>query len=165
MTFLLLLPDEEQQEFLRLLGRASVAEIPFIIAHELPLPELGRFSDMIHQALMVHLFPMLEQEARLLARQSPSLSDEEFDKQLHERVKKNMDIYNQEIGELSKAQLKEARDPKKRKVERDAEIIQLARQGKTSGQIHLAIKSRWPCTLGTVNQVIMRAKRDGLLPK
>jgi hypothetical protein len=119
------LSGEDQQAFLRLLGQNGSAEVLFLIAHELSLSELGRFSEMIHQELMWQSFPLFVQEARRLALEQQQISDEEFDKLVNERVSERMAEYDQKIGKLERARLKEARDPKPQNRERDDEIVRL----------------------------------------
>jgi hypothetical protein len=121
------LSNEDQREFLRLLGRSAVAESPFVIARELPLSELKRFSQMIHQELAWQSFPVFIQEARRLAREQPQISDEEFDKLLNEQVSGRMVDYDQKISELERAKLKEQRDRKSdpETVRRNLEICDL----------------------------------------
>jgi hypothetical protein len=107
-----LLPNDGKIAFVKLLAGMSTADVPFLIVNELPLPEKKRFSDMVFEEAVWQVFPMLQQEARRLLRENPNLDDEQFDKELHERVKQKMELYNREISELERAKLKEQRDRK-----------------------------------------------------
>ncbi|HTU88575.1 MAG TPA: hypothetical protein VMF69_00620 [Gemmataceae bacterium] len=113
-----LLSKEDKKEFLRLIGRCSTAEIPFLITSELPPSERERYSDMVNQQLISLIFPYLLRQARQLAREQPQLSDEEFDKMFDEQIKESMETYDQAIGELAIAKHKEQRDRKS-----DPEIV------------------------------------------
>jgi hypothetical protein len=112
------------------LRSVSTAEVPFVVCNELPLTEQGRFAEMMFEELLWRVFPLLQRTARELIREDPSLSDEQFDKELHERVKQHMDVYNREISELERAKLKEARDrkPDPETVRRNVEICNLRKQ-------------------------------------
>jgi hypothetical protein len=125
-----LLPNSDKGAFVKLLGSISTAEVPFVLCNELPLPEKGRFAEMMFEELLWRVFPLLQQTARELIRENPNLSDEQFDKELQERVKQHMDVYNQSISELEKAKLKEARDRKSdpETVRRNVEICNLRKQ-------------------------------------
>jgi hypothetical protein len=125
-----LLPNDGKAAFIKLLASVSTAEVPFVIANELPLTEKGRFAEMMFEELLWRVFPLLQQTARKLIREEPNLSDEQFDKELHERVKQNMDIYNRDISELERARLKESRDRKSdpETVRRNVEICNLRMQ-------------------------------------
>src|SRR5437867_478603 len=47
-----LLPNDDKKTFVKLLAGISTAEVPFLIANELPLTELGRFSEMMFEELL-----------------------------------------------------------------------------------------------------------------
>jgi hypothetical protein len=155
------LSDEDKSAFRRLFGQHLVAEELFLVMDALPLPEQARFTSTLDQKFIEIVMPDLILAAIRLARTNPQLKEAELVKM----VEKHVAGYYHTITEQTKAETKKARDPKKRNIERDTAIIRLAREGKTSGEIRRAIKSRWNCTPGAVNQVIIRAKRDGLLPK
>lgn len=125
-----LLPDEGKQEFLRLVGRISTAEAPFVVTRELDLTEQGRYAEMVFKEILWRFFPFLEQEARRLAREKPQLSDEEFEKEHHERMKQYAELRDREIGELERAKLKKQRDRKSDpgNVKRNLEICNRRRQ-------------------------------------
>lgn len=125
-----LLSNNDKVAFQNLLARISTAESIFLLAKELPITELGRFSDMMFQEITWHLFPILEREARRLAREKPELSEEEFDKEFHERIKQSTELYNREVAELEGAKLKEQRDRKSDPeiVHRNVEICDHRRQ-------------------------------------
>jgi hypothetical protein len=126
----LLLPNDDKGVFLRLLASECTAEAIFVMANELRLTELGRFSEMMFEELLWRVFPLLEEKARELRKEDPDLSDEQFGKELHERVKQHMEVFNQEISELERAKLKEARDRKSDpdNVRRYVEICDLRRR-------------------------------------
>jgi hypothetical protein len=125
-----LLPNEEKIAFLRLVGQMSTAEVPFVITSELPLPEQQRYSDMMFEEHLWQLFPYLQREARRLAREKPQLSDEEFDREFHDRIRASMENYNETIAALEQAKLKESRDRKSdpETVSRNVEICDLRKQ-------------------------------------
>jgi hypothetical protein len=125
-----LLPEEQKKAFIKLLASVSTAEVPFVICNELSLPEKGRFAEMMFEELLWRVFPLLQQTARNLIREKPDLSDEQFDKELHERVKARMEEYEESISELERAKLKERRDRKSdpATVRRNVEICDLRRR-------------------------------------
>jgi hypothetical protein len=132
----LLLSDEDKGTFFRLVGRISTAEVPILLAGELSIPERFRFSQTPNNELANRFFPILLREARRLARENPSISDDEFDHLFSEEIKKLTEEQSATIAELERAQLKEERDPKKRMTERDDEILRLRDQeGKSCGEI------------------------------
>jgi hypothetical protein len=155
------LSDDDKAAFRRALGKGLTAEHFVLLLGELPLTEQERFSRMIDQQFLTIAMPKLILEAIRVAREHPEAQEPELAK----RVEQQATGYYLDIKKLAEAEAKQARDPKKRNVERDAEIIRLAKQGKTSGEIHRDIKARWKCTPGAVNQVMIRAKRTGQLPK
>lgn len=105
-----MLPNEGKTAFLKMVGRISTAHAPFMIVNELPALEKYRFSELVFQPLTSQLFPILEREARRIARDNPGMPDNEFDKQLHESVKGLVEKYSAEIAEVERASLKERRD-------------------------------------------------------
>jgi hypothetical protein len=155
------LTDEDQAAFRRLLGQRMTAEALFLLWDALPLVEQGRFIALLDQGTCTVVMDKLALEAIRVARQQPPADEAE----LVETVKKRTAAYHHEINQLIKAEVKKARDPQKRQVDRDREILRLAKQGKTAGVIQLDIQARWSCTPGAVHQVIRRAKQDGRLPK
>ena len=74
--------------------------------------------------------PISLQEARKVARENPSISDEEFDKDLLRRVSDYMERYDRGIGEREAAKLKAKRDrkPDQKIAIRNVEICDLRRQ-------------------------------------
>jgi hypothetical protein len=155
------LADEDQAAFRRLIGQRLTAEALFQLWDALPLTEQDRFIAVLDQGTCTVVMDKLILEAIRAARQYPQ-ADEVA---LAEQVKKQTAGYYADINQLLEAKVKKERDRKKTKVARDRKILELAKQGKTSGAIRLAIRSSWQCTVGAVNQVMQRAKRDGLLPK
>lgn len=122
-----LLTKEHQYQFLAMLGRCSIGEVPFVVASSLEPLELKRFADFVFEEMTWHFFPILEQEARRIARESPDISDEDFDRILHERVKASQKHYDRELSSLHEARLKEGRDRKSdpRTIARNVEICDL----------------------------------------
>jgi len=155
-----ILSDEDQSAFCRLLGQQMAAEQLWMMLNALPLPEQARFIALLDRRFSEIIMPKLILDMIRAVRASPQATEEE----LARVVEKEAAGYFRDITKLAEAEVKKKRDPKKRNVARDAEIIRLAKQGKTSGEIRREIKSRWKCTPGAVNQVIMRAKHDGRLP-
>jgi hypothetical protein len=156
-----LLPNEGKSIFLRLLSQNTTGEQALIFFEQLPVIERMKVDNSWNSNTIKSLFPKMLAVAYELFQHNPQVQKKEF----MELVINSLAATQLTIERHVEAQLKQARDPKPRNVERDAEIIRLAKEDKNSGEIHRAIKSRWPCTVGAVNQVIMRAKRDGQLPK
>ncbi len=156
-----LLSAESKTTFLRLLGQQMTAEQHFLVYREMPTLERQKLTSAVFNQFAKDVVPEMLLEA---AKAGPKLPPGKID-ELQEIVAQRMTTQRESLRIFVQAQVKEARDPKKRKVERDTEIIRLAKKGKTSGEIHLDIKDRWPCSVGAVNQVIQRAKRAGQLPK
>src|SRR5688572_13214853 len=94
------LPHNEQRSFLDRLGDISIAEVPFLIANRLSRSEQFRFSKMLFEELAARSLPIFEREARILAREKAHLTDEQFDKELHERVKALLEHQGREIAAL-----------------------------------------------------------------
>jgi hypothetical protein len=145
-----LLPNEQKGAFIKLLASISTAEVPFLICNELPLPEKARFAEMMFEELLWRVFPLLQQTARKVIRENPDLSDEQFDKELQERVKANMEEYNRAVSELERAKLKEQRDRKSDPeiVRGNVEICDLRRQN----------EKKW--TLGRLAKKFAMAKQS-----
>jgi len=108
----------ERNEFLHLLGKISVAEVPWVIVSEFNELEAKRFSDIMFSEIYWRFYPSLEREARQMARANPGMSDEEFEKKFHEHIKEQKEHYDHELSALATAQLKASRDRKS-----DPEII------------------------------------------
>ncbi len=155
------LTDDGKCAFLRLLGRTMSVQALCLALDAMPTLQQAEFASMLGRQFIADMLPGLLVDAIRAGREYPQAEEAELAKMVIERQAN----YRQSVRELAEAELKAARDPKKRNAERDAEIVRLAKLGKTSGEVHRTVKSRWPCTLGAVNQVIMRAKRDGQLPK
>jgi hypothetical protein len=125
-----LLPDDEKLVFIDMIASQVTAETAFRMVSRFSLPELERFTEMVRSELLFNLFPVMQDEARRLAREQPRLSDEEFDRLFRERIKQSMETYNKEIYELAAAKLKEQRDRKSDPeiVRRNVEICDLRKQ-------------------------------------
>jgi hypothetical protein len=107
-----LLSDEHKREFLKLLGTVSTAEAPFLLVGKLSVTEQFRFSQLVFSQLLKQYLPVFEAEARKIAREDANISDAEFDKLLHERVKQIVEYQVNAIAELERAQIKQQRDRK-----------------------------------------------------
>ncbi len=68
-----------------------------------------------------------------------------------------LDMYAEDTSEL-KSKLKKHRRPAKN-ADRDAEIMKLHGEGKTAGEIVLALRDRYQLTDKNVNAVISRERR------
>lgn len=124
--------DEQKQEFLKLISPMSTAEAPFALSTGLDAIETKRFSEMVFDSLMWNFFPVMEQMARRLVREQPKLSDDEFDRVLHERASDCFEAYNREMAEVHAAQFKQDRDRKAdpENVARNVEICNLRKADK-----------------------------------
>jgi hypothetical protein len=122
--------NSDKEKFLQLLGSSSTAEAPFWICKTMSILERGRFCDMVFEQLMAQVFPLMQMHARNLAREGGNLSNEEFDSELHERVRLEMENYNQQIGELHAARLKDKRDRKSdpETIQRNVQVCNLRKQ-------------------------------------
>jgi hypothetical protein len=107
-----LLSNEDKNTFLKLLGTVSTAIAPFVIIQSFSRAEQYNFSQLFFNALAQHALPIFEAEARRIARENAGISDAEFDRLLHERVKAAMDLQARELAELERAHLKQQRDRK-----------------------------------------------------
>ncbi len=132
-----LLSNDDKRAFIEMLARVSTAEVPFLIAREMPPPEVERFSDMVFKEITWQLFPLLQREARVLAREKPQMSDEDFDREFHDRIKASMENYNKEIAALERAKMKERRDRKSdpETVRRNVEICDRRKQNRKTWSI------------------------------
>jgi hypothetical protein len=155
------LSAEDKSTFLQMLSQQITGDQALFLFEKMPIIESGKVCAELEQRYIGSLYPLMLSAAvkNIMCLPNPNEAD------LTRMVAMSVAVTHQAMRKAQEAKVKEARDPAKRNVDRDAEIIRLAKEGKTSGEVHLAIKDRWPCSTGAVNQVIIRAKRDGQLPK
>jgi hypothetical protein len=126
-----LLSDSDKQVFLRLISKMSTAEAPFLLMAELDPTELWRFAEMFFETVFWQVFPVMESEARRLARETPHLSDEEFSQTLHERIKTAMEQQETQMKLLHQAQFRETTSRTSKNVDlirRNLEVCELRRR-------------------------------------
>jgi hypothetical protein len=125
-----LLSDDGKASFVRLLAAESTAEFPFWITANLPLEEQFHYAGMMHDQLLTFLFPPLIAEARKLAKEKPSLSDPEFDRELDKRANAAMAVLLREMSIIERIHLKKQRDRPSgpETIRRNVEICDLRRQ-------------------------------------
>src|SRR5260370_32722094 len=93
----ILLSLEDKRKFLSLIGPISTGEDPFILSAGLSVFEQSRFAGLTYQALAPRIFPLLHQEATRPIRQAPHIPDEQFDKDLFERVSALFTQYGRQL--------------------------------------------------------------------
>jgi hypothetical protein len=129
-----LLPPEGQKEYLEQLR--LTAEGLFLLLHQVSPQEQYRFTEMIFGEIIWKAFPWLVQHAIEVVKQHPQASNDELYTLINEATKRSVEAYQVTHTELAKAQLKEKRDPKPRKTDRDEAIVRLRdEEKKTFGEI------------------------------
>jgi hypothetical protein len=104
------LSEEDKIVFLQLLGQGATADAPVRVAAELPPTERLQFASWIHDNCIADFLPRLVREARLLAREKPEASDEEFERALDEAFRQGMVSINESLTELAATELKQIRE-------------------------------------------------------
>jgi hypothetical protein len=157
------LPIEKQHEFWRLCGQSSSADVPILIAAELPLAERERFSkSQAWQETNGQVFNLMLVEAIRMAKEHPQLGEHDAIAELKSRVQEALDDWQDKIIPLDRAKVKRIRD-RSGKAEiaiRNAQICDecKAAQGKKAATIHrLAIQHG--LTPGTVKDIYRNRSR------
>ncbi len=119
----------------------------------MPQGERQRYINQLFGYLTELVFPIFAKGAREFSQATAAIPSAEFDKMLMKKVAESMEAVIGQTQEMTAAKIKEQRDPKKRNVERDAEIVSLHdEERKSFGQIGplLAVKNpTWRAKNGT----------------
>ena len=128
-----ILSDDDKTAFLELFGQNLNAESAWLVVNALPIAERERFTDILQETMVALIYPVLVKEARELAKRTHDLTDDQFDKELADRVTESSREYSEAIGQREAAKLKQQRDRKSNPdiVRRNIEICTLRNQDPT----------------------------------
>jgi hypothetical protein len=151
------LSKDDRDIFLRLIAAHCTGREPLMMLDELPRAELWKYNSMVFGTLIQTALPILLKNARELAKKNPSLSDEEFDRQLEAMVNDFVANERDVVSALVSEQNKEKRDAKPRNTDRDDEIVRLYDvEGKTFGEIPRMLILKNPLWCGKNGKPISR---------
>jgi hypothetical protein len=149
------LSHKEQWAFLEQLD--LTAEAIFLLLNRLDPRERLRFSDRVFAEMASRFFPLFIRQAVDMVKRHPLASLDQLCALAEEALKKSYDENQAALAELTRAELKEERDPKPRHTERDDEIVRLRdREGKTFGAIPRLLMQKNPKWCGEGGKLLKR---------
>jgi hypothetical protein len=134
---------DDRHVFLKLIASHCTGYEPLMMLDELPRAELWKYNSNVFGSLIQTALPILLKHARKLAKEHPSLTDEEFERQLETMVTQFVQNERDAVSELVREQIKKSRDRKSdpETIRRNVEICDLRKQNKkTWSQEKLAKK-------------------------
>jgi hypothetical protein len=150
-----LLSNEQQIAFLKLLGRASTAEVPFMINGELTIGEQQRYAEMIGDTAIAHLMPVLAAAALTAVREFPNATNAEIEQAIVRAAEKSFQEYDDHVSEIEQAKLKSKRDrkPDPETIRRNVEICNLRKHDKKTWT-HGKLAQRYKMKKQTVARIL-----------
>lgn len=153
----LTLSRDDRRHFLKLIAPYCTGLEPLILVSELTPSQKWDFNNRVFSAVVETCLPVLISEARKIVSEDSRLDDAEFDKQLKAKVSEFVLEAAAKVSALEKEKLKEARDPKPRKTDRDDEIVRLRDiEEKTFGEIGPALVRKNPKWCGKSGKPLTR---------
>jgi hypothetical protein len=108
----LLLGNEDQATFVRLLAHHLTAETQFVMLHEQPVLEQHRFVELIYEEMLARLTWRMMGVAVEVVRDCPALSTAQAVEELNRRMRPVDEAYERTLCEREAARLKQARNRK-----------------------------------------------------
>lgn len=154
------LSREDKDAFLKLI--ATTAREPIMMVDALSALERKKYTDLAYAGAIEEVTPYVTEHAIesaiLIVRAKPQITDDE----IRQELRSKRDEWTKKAAEVVSARererIKEARDPKPRKTDRDDELVRLHEmEGKTFGEIPRLLMEINPQWCGRDGKQLTRA--------